>query len=531
MFLPILIFAQEDKFNEKLNIKEIFNSHKVSSKQLSRSRGMPPPLEFKENNINDFLRNRKKNTAILVYTFINDSLQILIIGKNYKFYKDVNKTYRSINQSENRYKNYHIIKVNYLESELINDINQLNYFFASQHSNKIFSKRGSIAKSTTINKTQFKNIYSRISNNLLPKQLQLDDIEHLIIVPTSNIGTLPFSALKVNDNYLIDKMSYSIAPSLSSIANETKSIKNGFKNALFISNPNFAKENKWNFNQLPGTEREVNNITSKIDKNSYRVLNGSHATKKNVLQAFEDYELLYFATHGFSDSSNSLDNSFIALSGKKPSQAFITPREIQHKKLKAKLVVLSACQTGLGVPHKGGVIGLTRAFQLAGVDHVLMSLWSINDEETATIMSMFFTQYLNDKKFISPHEALRKAIIKYKSEISSDPKYWAAFSVFGIPYSNEYIDIKIKVFIDERRKTQEYNNLEKSLIDKYGRIEIIDDEILSDFVVSKKDNQYFLSLNSKAKFDNNTNVPNQFSNIEGLRKAIETYASGIFKKN
>ena len=100
--------------------------------------------------------------------------------------------------------------------------------------------------------------------------------------------------------------------------------------------------------------------------------------------------------------------------------------------LRAKLVVLSACQTGLGMEHEGGVIGLARAFQIAGAKHVMMSMWSIEDTETAKLMRFFFN-FLNEGGEMMPHEALRAAMIKYRNEINNDPYFWASFSIFGVP--------------------------------------------------------------------------------------------------
>lgn len=62
-----------------------------------------------------------------------------------------------------------------------------------------------------------------------------------------------------------------------------------------------------------------------------------------------------------------------------------------------------------------------------------MSLWSINDVETAKIMGFFFDE-LAIASTLQPHQALRSAILKYKKEVNSSPKYWAAFSIFGVPY-------------------------------------------------------------------------------------------------
>lgn len=62
-----------------------------------------------------------------------------------------------------------------------------------------------------------------------------------------------------------------------------------------------------------------------------------------------------------------------------------------------------------------------------------MSLWSINDVETAKLMVLFFEE-LKVANYLQPHESLRNAILKYKKEVNKDPKYWASFSIFGIPY-------------------------------------------------------------------------------------------------
>jgi hypothetical protein len=285
---------------------------------------------------------------------------------------------------------------------------------------------------------------------------------------------------------------------------------------------------------LPGTEKEVQNITSNLESDSYKILNGINASKNNIERNMQNYELLYFATHGYSDPENSLDNSFIALSGENSKQAFITPREIQHKTLKAKLVVLSACQTGLGVTHEGGIIGLSRAFQLAGADHVLMSLWSISDNETATLMTRFFNEYLNNGQFTSPHEALRQAILKYKAEINSNPMYWAAFSIFGAPYTDNVLDSHIKVCLNQIKNSQIFDDIKNYIIDaQLG--EIVEEEILSDIVVIENSNSYraipyelFRDNEEEYLYDNDRDI--EYSNIDEIKKTIFTYAQGDFLK-
>ena len=424
LFLGVNSFGQS--FNDDSEINRIFDTHLEDSKRLIFSRGGSlSSLDFKNSRITDALDNYKRKTAIILYTFKNDSLLSLIITQDYKTYEDGSGIKRT--------KNYHIVESGKSKEEVISEIDQLSSFFSSQFSSQIFSTRGAIASDKSLDKSEFDELFKGVNSYILPDEFQLENIEQLIIVPSVNIGTLPFAAMKIGDKHLIDQMSYSVAPGLGYIGRKT-SLYNNFQNALFIANPDFPKDGKWNFQSLPGTEREINQITSLLKEDSYKLLKGSEATKEKVLQRIMTHDLLYFATHGYSDPENSLDKSFIALSGENPKNAFLTPREIQHKNLNAKLVVLSACQTGLGVTHDGGVIGLSRAFLLAGVENILMSLWNINDGETATLMSIFFKELVDEDERKSTHEALRESILKYKNEINSDPKYWAAFSIFGVPY-------------------------------------------------------------------------------------------------
>lgn len=148
------------------------------------------------------------------------------------------------------------------------------------------------------------------------------------------------------------------------------------------------------------------------------------------------YDILYFATHGIADAANPLDGSFLVLSGSNEESAFLTAKEIQdirlNCQLNARLVVLSACQTGLGSTHEAGVIGLARAFQIAGADNVLMSLWNIDDRETVKLMGKFMEIYIKENH-ATPYEALRQSMVWYRDHVKSPPYYWASFSIFGIP--------------------------------------------------------------------------------------------------
>jgi CHAT domain-containing protein len=125
--------------------------------------------------------------------------------------------------------------------------------------------------------------------------------------------------------------------------------------------------------------------------------------------------MVHFATHGFVNPVNP-ELSGIVLSlvnpqGQYQEQDFLRLHDIFNLRLNAELVVLSACQTGLGENVRGeGLVGLTRGFMYAGAERVMVSLWNVNDEATAILMSEFYRQMLQSD--LTPAAALRQAQLK-----------------------------------------------------------------------------------------------------------------------
>ena len=115
----------------------------------------------------------------------------------------------------------------------------------------------------------------------------------------------------------------------------------------------------------------------------------------------------------------------------KPQDGFLRANDIYNLKLPAELVVLSACQTGLGKEIKGeGLVGLTRGFMYAGAARVVVSLWSVNDKATADLMTKFYEKML--KQGERPAAALRAAQVEmWKQKQWQSPYYWAAFTMQG----------------------------------------------------------------------------------------------------
>ncbi len=146
------------------------------------------------------------------------------------------------------------------------------------------------------------------------------------------------------------------------------------------------------------------------------------------------YRYVHFATHGYVDTTRA-GFSAVVLSmfdkEGKPQDGFLRTHDIYNLKLPAELVVLSACETGLGKEVTGeGLEGLTRAFMYAGARRVVVSLWNVNDKATAALMKDLYTEMLRSNK--TPAAALRAAQIEMlRTRQWQSPYFWAPFVMQG----------------------------------------------------------------------------------------------------
>jgi CHAT domain-containing protein/tetratricopeptide (TPR) repeat protein len=147
-----------------------------------------------------------------------------------------------------------------------------------------------------------------------------------------------------------------------------------------------------------------------------------------------NYRYVHFATHGYLDTTranlSALVLSLVDEQGK-PQDGFLRTHDIYNLKLPAELVVLSACETGLGKDTQGeGLEGVTRGFMYAGARRVVMSLWNVNDKATAALMQRLYAGLLRNNK--TPAAALRAAQIEMlRSRQWQSPYYWAPFVMQG----------------------------------------------------------------------------------------------------
>jgi CHAT domain-containing protein len=148
--------------------------------------------------------------------------------------------------------------------------------------------------------------------------------------------------------------------------------------------------------------------------------------------ALNQFRILHFATHGFVNQDQpELSGIVLSLVDKKGNKirGHLRLGDLFNQDYPAELIVLSACETGLGKNINGeGLVGLTRGLMYAGAARVAVSLWQVSDEGTSTLMQEFYKQMLQQGK--KPAEALRAAQRKLWQEGRS-PYEWAAFTVQG----------------------------------------------------------------------------------------------------
>ncbi|EAW34379.1 CHAT domain-containing protein [Lyngbya sp. PCC 8106] len=311
-----------------------------------------------------------------------------------------------------------------------------------------------------------------------PIREKLGDINHIIISPDAQLNLIPFAALvDENNRYLIEtykitylttgrdlirfQLEYSHKQAPVIVANPDYD-KPGEPTTVAVSNTRgsnqLSRGVEMSFGALPGTAEEARVIAPLLS--DVTLFTESQATE-NAVKQLQAPNILHIATHGFflknlprvepdntfgliSENTqqntpiqeNPLLRSGLALAGFNPRESgkddgVLTALEVANLKLRGtKLVVLSACETGLGEIENGeGVYGLRRAFTLAGAESLLMSLWTVSDEGTKELMIKYYQRLLQNQ---GRSEAWRQTQLEMlNSQEYQHPYFWAAFVPVG----------------------------------------------------------------------------------------------------
>ncbi|MCD9189110.1 MAG: CHAT domain-containing protein [Pyrinomonadaceae bacterium] len=251
----------------------------------------------------------------------------------------------------------------------------------------------------------------KLYEKLLAPLAQHFEARNPVIVPVGALNYVPFHALYNGEKYVIESREVVYSPSATVWNLANKKSSDNPKNALLIG---FADE------KIPLVNREIETL-EKIFKTA-KVLQEKDANFANYKLNAPKFDILHLACHGQFRAENPLFSSLHLADG------FITVRDIFTQKLKAELVTLSACETGLNKIFAGDeILGLTRGFLSAGAKSLILSLWTVNDEATTILMTEFYT-HLRQGNSIA--KSLQKAQ-NYFIVQNSHPYFWSPFALIG----------------------------------------------------------------------------------------------------
>ena len=361
-----------------------------------------------------------------------------------------------------------------------------NYTAAVNSLRKLLSK----GKDVRSFEKQRNELYVHLVDPVLSK---LSGISDLVIVPDGNLSSLPFDILRKDEKSecLGDKYALSFSPSVSvSVLADSRKVKsNGvlaFGGAWYDTKLSeqehriayggadrgslateldlkadneaqlaymrshireygpgeYFRQKNLSWSDLPGTLAEINTLreniftTGKYDERIQKDAAEAELKRFSSAGRLTDYSVLHLACHGYFDRNIAEMSSvlFSEVSGKLSSSSdddgYLTVPETALLSLDADMVCLSACETGLGDVRRGdGMVGLSRAFMVAGAKRVGVSLWCIDDEATAEFMARMYRKVYKEGKTYS------NAYREVKSEFRADEKwghpfYWAAFVLY-----------------------------------------------------------------------------------------------------
>lgn len=278
-----------------------------------------------------------------------------------------------------------------------------------------------------------------------PAEQFLDRAKFLCIVPDKILHYLPFGALvsPATDRYLIEDYDFGLAPSSSifvaesALAGEKREASE--ERLLSVGEPSFNLAAFTSLPALPSAAREAVAVSA-FYRVSHRVLLRREASEQLVKSELQKADIAHFAMHYVVDGSSEILSGFPLAPERDPkarpksNDGFLQSYEIYKMKLpRTRLVVLSACQTGIEQQYNGeGAVGVARPFLVAGVPSVVASLWPVDSDASAELMINFHKHRRSDA--LPMTQALRRAQIEMArgpDQRYRHPYYWASFVAIG----------------------------------------------------------------------------------------------------
>lgn len=284
---------------------------------------------------------------------------------------------------------------------------------------------------------------------LAPMQTDWTSAKRLTISPDGPLAFLPFETLWAGDRQVLDMIDVAYVQSLAvhaELSRRAAQSRAAQPALLSVADPDYARPPTdeanlpaWmaalRWNPLPGTRREADALAPLFATS--KALRGGDASRARFLNLdakgeIRDFRVLHFATHGFADNQRS---ALVLSTQHGMQQAYLLDSDITTLRLKSDLVLLSACDTGLGRSQSGeGVMGLPYAFMLAGNTNTMMSLWPVDDAGAALFMPTFMKHARAGLDLVAALNATKREFAAgTHGERNRDPRIWAAFVQYGVP--------------------------------------------------------------------------------------------------
>lgn len=289
--------------------------------------------------------------------------------------------------------------------------------------------------------------FSRLSNLMyryfVAPVEKFKGINQLIILPDEELGFLPFEVFvsdtlkpKGSDfrklSYLNRQYQISYISSHEQLFQFRNNPRKHSPSSVYAFAPFVSKGVKIDTLNLLSLENSGNEVKYISKYFRTKVYKNKSAGEQTLLRAFRKESVISLSTHGIMNSNKPMQSRLLLNPSEPDGSLYLF--EMMSIKIKSSLVILNACNTGMGKLQVGeGIMSMARAFQFAGVPSVITTLWPIDDKSSATVMKYFFANLNNG---MNQREALMKARNSYidqSSKANGAPYFWAGQVIIGDP--------------------------------------------------------------------------------------------------
>jgi tetratricopeptide (TPR) repeat protein len=239
--------------------------------------------------------------------------------------------------------------------------------------------------------------------------------ETLCIIPSGPLMQMPFSALRFDRKYLVERNPTAVLPSLSMLAYWGEHPWSGNREAALVIGDSLG--------DLAGARKETKRIARRLN---VKPLIGREVIRKSVSDRLRSCSILHIACHALHDPELPAKSGF-----RLADDSVFTAQDAAAARMRARLAVLSGCESGREAIYLGDdAVGFTTSLLLAGVESIVAALWRVPDEQTTELMEQFYLEILERQADLA--SALREAQRKLlKRPATSHPYFWAAYYTSG----------------------------------------------------------------------------------------------------